>query len=64
VTTTLAYFRARWNAALDALSEADGPAQQWGNLTDDNLLHLTCERGLLYKCWHRFSQSLSVQRWL
>ncbi len=38
---TLARFKVWWNAAIDALDEIDGPAQRWGDLTDDSLLHLS-----------------------
>jgi hypothetical protein len=37
---TSALLNTWWNAAIDALNKGGSPAQQWGNVTDDNLLHL------------------------
>jgi len=39
----LADFRAWWNVAVDVLGKTGGPVQQWGKLTDDDLLQLSDE---------------------
>jgi len=41
VSKTLASFREWWNAAVRALEESAGPAQQWGKLTDDDLMQVS-----------------------